>query len=91
MKKLSRDEFEAIAKNLPLAQAVPAEEKLARVRSSGCGFAACDPMHLVLYRHRETGELWLRASGGIADVTLWYGPGSPALLDQPADAKSRQS
>ena len=75
------DEIGPMARSLPLANVAPDECHLRCLRESRRRVGTCDGMDASLWQDTRTNQLWVRYTGSVAQVDLWYGPGDTSLLE----------
>jgi hypothetical protein len=79
MERIGPFDITRVSEHLPRSATAPEMAKLERICSTGCPGEVCDWMSLTLWRDRRTGAVWVQASGGVAGVEMWFGPGEGAI------------
>jgi hypothetical protein len=78
--KFTHADIQQMVAGLPKFNAPPAPSSLRRLAAPIAPPFVCDWLALSLWQDRDTAEIWVHAAGGIASVSIWYGPGTADLL-----------
>jgi hypothetical protein len=79
-RKFSISDIDRILRQLPAAAGEPDGARLHKLANPAGPPLCTDWLSLSLWQDRQSGEVWVHASGGIAGVDVWYGPGKAEML-----------
>jgi hypothetical protein len=78
-RRVSPAVIEQVSQRLPRAAAAPEKKSLSCVCESPDPATVADWLHWSAWQDKQSRQIWVHCTGGVAGVDVWFGPGDPSL------------